>query len=321
MKFAIIEKTTGFLKEKKPEILLAIGIAGVVVSTVKACQAARKLDPIIDESKAKIDAIHKNAEAGEKKDFKTGEIVPYTPKEASKDTAVVWVQLGGKMVKTFGPAVTLGVVSIACILESYKALHNENVKLAAKCAALKEGYDDLKELFDARNKQFKEYRQEVKNLFGDEADEKIYLKTETKEIKETVTDENGKKKVIKKPVQVVDRAAESPYMKIFDRSNKYWDEGHDSEVYMDMFFKERMAFLNDRLNVNEIVPLNEAYEAYGFKMDRNKGLKCGWDKRNPNGDGYIEITVTKVYIKNDLGEYEKAYAIDFNVDGCIADDE
>ena len=48
-------------------------------------------------------------------------------------------------------------------------------------------------------------------------------------------------------------------------------------------------------------------------------MVVGWvfDENNEDGDNFIEFNVRKVYIPNEYGEEELAYAIDFNVDGNI----
>ena len=85
-----------------------------------------------------------------------------------------------------------------------------------------------------------------------------------------------------------------------------------------MFFRSQQNFLNDKLRVKGFLTLNEAYVALGFK-ETKAGMVCGWvyDKKNPNGDNYVEFDVKEVCIMNENGYYEGAYAIDFNVDGNI----
>ena len=52
------------MKKHSPEILMVAGVAGVVVSAVMACKATLKVDAIMDETKEKMDKIHKAEEDG-----------------------------------------------------------------------------------------------------------------------------------------------------------------------------------------------------------------------------------------------------------------
>ena len=47
------------LRKHSPELLIAAGVVGTVVSTVLACKATTKLSTILDESKNNIETIHK----------------------------------------------------------------------------------------------------------------------------------------------------------------------------------------------------------------------------------------------------------------------
>ena len=51
-------KPANKVKANAPEILLVAGVGLVIYGTVKACQASRKLDDILDEHKEAMEAIH-----------------------------------------------------------------------------------------------------------------------------------------------------------------------------------------------------------------------------------------------------------------------
>ena len=98
------------LKKYSPEILTAAGVIGTVGSTVLACKATLKVEDILDEAKKKsnlINAVH------------DGEIevdAEYTDKDYSKDLLVNRTQTAVKLIKLYGPAISLGALSITAIL-------------------------------------------------------------------------------------------------------------------------------------------------------------------------------------------------------------
>ena len=281
------------LKKRSPEILVAVGVVGTVVSAVMACKATTKINTILDETKEQLDKIHEyagNPDAAEK----------YNAEDAKKDTAIVYAQTGVKLAKLYAPAVGLGILSISSILASNNILRKRNMAISAALAAA--------------TQDFKDYRNCVIERFGKEVDHQLRYNIKAEEIEETVTDEKGKEKKVKKNVEVADPNA-SGYAKYFTRSNPYWEE--DSS-YVEMFLRSQQNFANDKLKANGHLTLNDVYDMLGFH-DSKAGMVVGWiyDLDHPNGDNYVEFDVKKVNLPNEQGGYEEAYAIDFNVDGNI----
>ena len=166
----------------------------------------------------------------------------------------------------------------------------------------------------AATQDFKDYRNRVIERFGKEVDHQLRYNIKAEEIEETVTDEKGKEKKVKKNVEVADPNA-SGYAKYFTRSNPYWEE--DSS-YVEMFLRSQQNYANDKLKATGHLTLNDVYDMLGFH-DSKAGMVVGWiyDLDHPNGDNYVEFDVKKVNLPNEQGGYEEAYAIDFNVDGNI----
>ena len=281
------------LKKRSPEILVAVGVVGTVVSAVMACKATTKINTILDETKEQLDKIHEyagNPDVAEK----------YNAEDAKKDTAIVYGQAGVKLAKLYAPAVGLGILSISSILASNNILRKRNMAISAALAAA--------------TQDFKDYRNRVIERFGKEVDHQLRYNIKAEEIEETVTDEKGKEKKVKKNIEVADPNA-SGYAKYFTRSNPYWEE--DSS-YVEMFLRSQQNFANDKLKANGHLTLNYVYDMLGFH-DSKAGMVVGWiyDLDHPNGDNYVEFDVKKVNLPNEQGGYEEAYAIDFNVDGNI----
>ena len=166
----------------------------------------------------------------------------------------------------------------------------------------------------AATQNFKDYRNCVIERFGKEVDYQLRYNIKAEEIEETVTDEKGKEKKVKKSIEVADLNA-SGYVKYFTRSNPYWEE--DSS-YVEMFLRSQQNYANDKLKATGHLTLNDVYDMLGFH-DSKAGMVVGWiyDLDHPNGDNYVEFDVKKVNLPNEQGGYEEAYAIDFNVDGNI----
>lgn len=281
------------LKKRSPEILVAVGVVGTVVSAVMACKATTKINTILDETKEQLGKIHEyagNPDAAEK----------YNAEDAKKDTAIVYAQTGVKLAKLYAPAVGLGILSISSILASNNILRKRNMAISAALAAA--------------TQDFKDYRNCVIERFGKDVDYQLRYNIKAEEIEETVTDEKGKEKKVKKSIEVADPNA-SGYVKYFTRSNPYWEE--DSS-YVEMLLRSQQNYANDKLKATGHLTLNDVYDMLGFH-DSKAGMVVGWiyDLDHPNGDNYVEFDVKKVNLPNEQGGYEEAYAIDFNVDGNI----
>lgn len=281
------------LKKHSPEILVAAGVVGTVVSAVMACKATTKIDTILDETKEQLDKIHEysnNPDMAEK----------YNAEDAKKDTVVVYAHTAVKLAKLYAPAVGLGILSLGSILASNNILRKRNAALAAAYAVV--------------DRSFKEYRDRVVERFGEEVDHQLRYNIKATEIEETVTDEKGKEKKVKKTIEVADPNA-SEYVKYFTKSNPYWENDSD---YNEMFLRSQQNYANDKLKATGHLTLNDVYDMLGFHHSK-AGMVVGWiyDLDHPNGDNYVEFDVKKVYLPDEQGGYEEAYAIDFNVDGNI----
>ncbi len=281
------------LKKRSPEILVAAGVVGTVVSAVMACKATTKIGAILDETKDQLDKIHEyagNPDVVEK----------YSVEDAKKDTAIVYAHTGVKLAKLYAPAVSIGVLSISSILASNNILRKRNMAISAA--------------FAAASQEFKEYRGRVVERFGKEVDHQLRHNIKAVEIEETITDEKGKEKKVKKKIEVADPNV-SEYMKYFTRSNPYWENNPE---YVEMFLRSQQNYANDKLKATGHLTLNDVYDMLGFQ-DSKAGMVVGWiyDLDCPNGDNYVEFDVKKVHLPNEQGGYEEAYAIDFNVDGNI----
>ena len=86
------------IKKHSPEILLVVGIAGVVTSAVMACKATTKASDIIEETAESIKVIHEGMEKGEIREYE------YTEEDGKKDLSIVYAQTGLKFIKLYAAA-------------------------------------------------------------------------------------------------------------------------------------------------------------------------------------------------------------------------
>lgn len=287
-------KASLVLRKSSPEILAVVGTVGVVVSAVMACKATTKASDILNETNDQLEAV--------KSVVADPELVEqYSAEDAKKDTAIIYVQSGLKFVKLYGPAVTLGVASLACLLGSNHILRRRNVALAAAYTAVDKG--------------FKAYRGRVVERFGEDLDRELRYNIKAKEIQEIVTDENGEEKIVTSTVEMPEFNDYSEYARCFDETCIGWTRDAD---YNFMFVKQIQNWANDRLEAKGYVFLNEVYEMLGMQKTR-AGQEVGWVKGG-DGDSFIDFGIFDLKDKQKrrfVNGYEKSIWLDFNVDGPI----
>lgn len=294
-------------KKKSPEILIAVGIVGFFGAIGTACVATTKAGKIIDDTKDMLDDIHT---ASEKGITKAGEL--YDDQDQKRDLTIAYAQTALKFVKLYGPTVILAVGSATCVLSSHRILKRRNLALAAAYAAI--------------DKSFAEYRGRVIDRFGEQVEKELRYNVKAGEIQETIVDEDGKEKKIKKTVDKTDPNFDvheiSPYAVIIDSSHKDWSR--DTHM-MGYYFKARQSQLTNTLRAKGHLFLNEVYDTLGVPRT-SIGAVAGWifDQREPYGDDYVDFRLQTVYRAvpgedGDPASYEPVYIFDFNVKGNILD--
>ena len=313
MNFNFITKTAGhgllILKKFSPEILMGTGVIGVIASTVLCCRSTLKVEPVLDEAKDKLDIVRENKEM-----FAPEE---YTNSLYKRDMAVVYIQTGWEFIKLYGPAVTLGVASIGCILSSHGIMRKRNLALVAAYKAVEES--------------FSEYRKRVVEEYGEKTDR--HFKYGTKEVthKEAeYTDENGVKHEAKtETINVIDPNEISQYAKVFDQSSSQWS---DIPEYNQTFLILQQNFANDLLHSRGHIFLNEVYDMLGLKRTQ-AGSQVGWV--DGKGDNFVDFGIFDVNsleyeddcrcdsVGDDRSDFINGYRnkvlLDFNVAGIIWD--
>ena len=293
------------LHKNKPELLMFAGVAGVVVSTVMACRASRKVNTIINEHQQRREEIDaEDHEALEHEEFYNRRA------EVTKNV----VNTGMKLIKLYGPAASIGVISLGCIFRSHFILKRRNLALAA-------AYNTLET-------SFRKYRERVVAELGEDVERRLRLGTREETVEVTTVDKNGKEKTKKEKIEVIDSDNAdynlSPYARLFDEMSTKWDEDPD---YNRFFLTETQNYANDYLKAHGYLFLNQVYEWLGFKKTF-AGQQVGWiyDPKNGDGDNFVDFGIRTIYKRAAAGDvadrrfingYEPVVWLDFNVDGEI----
>jgi hypothetical protein len=274
------------LQKASPQVLLGVGIAGMVGSTVLACRATLKVDVVLDEAKSKLD-LAKHLEHAD-----------YSEKDRSRDISLIYFQSGVKVVRLYAPAIILGAASIYALRTSHGILTKRNLALTAAYSALEQG--------------FEQYRNRVVEKYGEEEDRNLRYGTQKVEI---VDPETKKKKTVTR----VGPDDPSIYARFFDQYSTSWNK--DPEYNL-IFLKCQQNYANDLLKSRGHVFLNEVYDMVGVPRSK-AGAVVGW-LLSPNGetDNFVNFGVfdgRDQTARDFVNGFEGAILLDFNVDGIIYD--
>ena len=289
----------GKVEKHSPEILMGVGVVGVVATTVTACRATMKLNDILDEcveTRDKIKSVQENPAYDDR----------YSDEDAQKDLTINYVQTGVKIAKLYAPSVALGVFSVGCLLGSHNVMQKRNAALSAAYLTV--------------DKSFKEYKQRVIDRVGEEVEKEIRYGIKAEEVVETVTDEDGNETTVTETVKMMNPNLYSDYARFFDEASPYWQK--DPEYNL-VFLKAQQQYANDLLRAKGRLFLNDVYDMLGIEKTK-AGQIVGWvyDPENPNGDNFVDFGIydmSKERVRAFVNGYEATILLDFNVDGNIWD--
>ncbi len=273
-----------------PEILLGVGVVGVVVGTVLACKSTTKVSGILEEHEK-----HK----GEVEECIVNEDIEYTEEDAEKDYAVLNAKTSLEFVKLYAPAITVMGLSFTCILASHKIIKKRNVALSAA--------------FTTVDVAFKDYKRRVEERYGKEAEREIRYNIKRKEVEEEVVDEKGKTKTVKKEVYDYNLKIDeqTDFRRFFDSGNPNWE---DNIEYNLMYLKGQQDYWNDVLVRKGRVFLSDIYFSLGYEETKASRI-VGWeyDATNDGPKGQIDFGVFDYRFDDE----NPTLLLDFNVDGDI----
>ena len=289
-----IWKSCRFSVQKNlPTIMIAGGCIGVVIGFVKACYDSMSVPEIVENHRLRVDQVHSEHEEDS------------GSKEEKKELAAAYFETGVSFAKLYAVSVSIEALSIVSILAGSNKMRKRNVALAAACTEL--------------TNSFKNYRGRVVQRYGEKVDNELLYGITQETVEEIVVDENGKKKKIKKTVDVLDESSITGYARCFGHGySKAWEPNED---YNDLFLNAQERLFNCMLTTNKVVYFNEVLTSLGFEPTAS-GQVVGWildENSEDRGDNYISLNVQKVKKKNESGEYETVWLLNPNVDGPIID--
>lgn len=290
----VVGRSGLMVKKFSPQILLGVGIVGVIGSTIMACKATLKIEEILGEAEVTLDAIKDTAENLPDK---------YSEKDAQKDTLTVHVQTGWKFIKLYAPAVTLGALSIVCIFGSHNIMNKRNIAIGAAYKAIEESYA--------------KYRQRVMEDVGQDKGKEYMYGIKKHKVEAVKTNDDGTEETITAEVTTINPDQHSIYSRFFDESCTQWTK---DPIYNRTFLTAQERFANDLLHTRGHVFLNEVYDSLGIKHS-TEGAVVGWVKKG-DGDSYIDFGIfdgSKKPNRAFVNGYERTILLDFNVDGVIYD--
>jgi hypothetical protein len=286
-----VGRATAVVQKFSPQILTTVGVVGVVAAGVLAAKSTLKLESVIDEHSERMSDIH------EKKTTMTAE--EYSSTHHKRDVTKVYLHTAKNLGKLYGLPISLGVVSISCIIGGQGIQYKRTVGAIA-------AYKTLEETFDR-------YRARVVEEFGLEKDEEFhrgYKVTET-------VDENGAKDI--KVEGEIDLSKGFTF--IYDHNNPNWKT--TSPDYNLMTLTANETYANQLLSIRGHVFLNDIFDAIG--MPRTKeGSVVGWvlgpDNENHISFGIVDLQGSRNRDARIFGSDEElgdCLLMNFNVDGIV----
>jgi len=293
------------VQKYSPEILLGVGVVGLVTSTVLIVNNTSKAKVIKAQWNVDINDIGEvEARMNDDDVPKTNGGQEYTEVDAARDKVVVTGQAYWKFVKLYGPPAALGLASLSCIFGSHRIMQKRYVSVAAAYRLIQTAYA--------------KYRERVVDDVGQDKD--VYYRhgvAPTDVEVEVIDDKGKKKKVIQKVVDYSAMPADvSEYAKFFDDYSPYWSKSADLNR---AFLQLKQNMLNDLLTSRGHVFLNEVYDELGL-LRTSAGAVVGWVSDGPDSDNYIDFGIFDI---DDAGArrfvngFEESVLLDFNVDGLI----
>lgn len=273
-------------KKYSPEILTAVGIAGVVVAGVMAARATLKLEPILEVKRDRVASSKERTELAEGSDAYLSE------SEHNKNVAHTYIRTSFDVIKLYGPSITLGALSITSIICAHGIMRKRNVALFAAYKTIESAYS--------------EYRSRIQEEIGEDRERDIYYGATIEKRKNEETGEEEDVTVL--------GLGHSPYAKFFDQLSPQWEKNADYNL---SFLRTQEMIFNEQLHAHGHVFLNDVYKALGIPITAD-GQQVGWVRGNK--DSFIDFGIYDLSNEQKrmfVNGHERSILLDFNVDGPI----
>jgi hypothetical protein len=277
-------------EKHSPRILFVAGIGLMGATVVSACRGTLKLEDTLRQAQLENAVLNETLEANPDK---------YSTRDAKKLHTLYYFRNVGRVAKLYAPAFIFGSLSVAALTSSHNIMTKRNAGLSAALAATQKAMHD--------------YRQRVRDEYGDEKELKLYRDNHVEA--HAVLDDQGREtaSTVKKKVG----GGKSPYARWFGKdSTLNWN---DQAEYNLAFLCAQQEYANDRLRAKGHLFLNDIYDSLGLPRTP-AGSQVGWLWNKGDGDQYVDFGV----MNGDMSEFlefvtghEDGIWLDFNVDGEI----
>lgn len=307
------------IKAHSPEILVVLGIGGVITAGIWACKATLKAHEVKERMQKSLEEIH-NVE-----NDKLFEKV-YSKEDAIKDKARTFAKAGIEYTGLYAGPVIVGCLSLLAILRSEKILSDR------LSGAIAFGNGAVSGVLA--------YREKVAEKIGKEEEELLYNNvkvTKNTYIDDSERDQDGIGKVKEEEKKSIKLADVGRRVYIIDRSCKVWDRNPD---LTDVALNHALTYLNNLLvkrydlkrNKPGYLFLWEALECIGVPREEwpEEASIAGWlyfggdDKLNKIDFGPLyrlvgyEVDEEEYWI-TDENRDDYVISVEPNVDGIIFD--
>lgn len=280
-------------RKHSPVVLFAAGVVGIGATVVLASRATLKAQAVLDKHRHALETA--NSLYNDPK-YKTDE---YTDKDYKRDLAVVYSTTLVQLTKLYGPAVVLGLASIAALTGSHVVLSKRYASATAAYAAMHKG--------------FQEYRKRVTDELGVDKDREFRYGLVDKEVVEET--EEGP---VTKTIKTLGNKHVSIYARMFDQNtSSSWNK---EPGYNRFFIQCQQNYANDMLKSRGYLFLNEVYNMLGLSWTK-EGQLVGW-VLGDCGDGYVDFGVfegDRFMGQEFVNGNERSVLLDFNVTGIMFD--
>ena len=125
------------IKAHSPEIMMSLGIVGVISSTVLACKETLEAEDEISNASDELERVHKSIGIPM---IENRVHSVYSEDDAKNDTIKIYAKLSIEMVKIYWPSILMTASSITCFLAANGVLKKRNAVLAATCTSINNSF-------------------------------------------------------------------------------------------------------------------------------------------------------------------------------------
>lgn len=265
-----------------PEILVSTGIVAGVGAAVLGARATLKASAIVEKFEEGRETVRAAEDHYE------------SPNDKARDLAYLYTTTAIEFTKLYGPAISLGIASIGCILGAHGIMRRRNAALVAAYSVLE--------------RSFNQYRDRVSERLGEMQEKDIFHGI----TEEKVESPEGKSEV----VTTLDPGVYSPYARFFDELSPNFERNPEFNL---IFLKAQQNYANDMLKARGHLFLNEVYDMLGIPRS-SAGQVVGWVLGK--GDSFVDFGMydpTNERKRNFVNGLENAILLDFNVAGVVYD--